>query len=327
MLPPMAPPRSLAFHVYDDLIVLALGQHDLRDDDWASFVDKAGSEIMRRPRPVLVVSEGGLPSASQREAMDQKLPAVGVLTAVMIDSLVARSAVTVRSWFSSMTIRAFPINSKFRAFPKHDHDDALLEALRYLEVDPARDAAIAGALPRLLNLVASGEAPPSNYSDDIFNALDDDGRLWGRFWITHHRERLAILAPVKGDGSHDDLALLLELTVVQTTSVLTVDLTFWQPNEGYRGSTKTGEERLTVSDPTQTRGLDLTVAGRAWGRLAVEVDRWSFLDPKGRARLELTPTTDATNGLTLRRRDVPVLRVVALGPDGQPLRSMTVVPP
>jgi hypothetical protein len=36
------------------------------------------------------VSEGGLPSASQREAMDRKLPPEGVLTAVMIDSLIAR---------------------------------------------------------------------------------------------------------------------------------------------------------------------------------------------------------------------------------------------
>lgn len=313
----MAPPRSLCFKVYDDIIVVALGMSPTRDDDWSGFVEQAGGAMMQRPRPVLVVSEGGLPSASQREAMDQKLPPGGVRTAVMTDSLVTRGAVTTRFWTGS-TVRAFPMSSKFRAFPKRDGDDTLREALRYLGVDPSRDAAIVHDIPNLCNMVASGPSA-SQYNGDIFDALDDEGRLWGRFWINRHHDGLSILAPVKGDDSHDDVTLLLELKVVQTTAVLTLNLTFWQPNEGWRGSTKTGEERWTEPDPKQTRSLDLSFAGRAWGRLVVEAGRWRFLDPKGGTRLELTPTTDTTSQFTLRRGDLPVLRVGAFGPDGQGL--------
>jgi hypothetical protein len=322
----MAPPRSLCFTVYDDIIVVALGVSPTRDDDWSRFVEQAGGAMMQRPRPVLVMSEGGLPSASQREAMDQKLPPGGVLTAIVTDSLVTRAAVTTSFWTNSM-VRAFPMNSKFRAFPKRDGDDTLLQALRYLGVDPSRDAAIARDIPKLCNLVASGPSP-SQYNGDIFKALDDDGRLWGEFWINRNHDGLTIRAPVKGDSSHDDVTLLLELAVVQPTAVLTLDLTFWQPSKGMRGSTKTGGERWTAPDLGQTRSLDLTFAGRAWGRLLVEAGGWRFLDPNGRTRLELTPTTDTSNEFTLRRGGAPVLRVAAFGPDGQALqRPMTVLHP
>ncbi len=290
----VSPPQSLCFQVYDDVILVALGVSPPNDSDWSRFVEQAGRAMMQGPRPILVVSEGGLPSASQRDAMDQKLPPAGVLTAVITDSPVTRGAVT--------------------------------DALRHLRVDPSRDAAIFSVIPRICNIVASGPSP-LNYNGDIFNALDDDGRLWGRFWTSRNHDGLSVLAPVKGDGSHDDVTFLLQLSVVQTTAELTIDLTFWQPNLGWRGSTKTGGERWTAPDLAQKRSLDLTFAGRAWGRLVVDGGRWMFLDPQGRTRLELTPATDATNPFTLRRGDAPVLRVAAFGPDGQPLRPMTALHP
>jgi hypothetical protein len=322
----MAPPRSLCFKVYDDIIIVALGVSPTRDDDWSRFIEQAGGAMMQRPRPILVMSEGGLPSASQREEMDQRLPPGGVLTAIMTDSLVTRGAVATSFWTNS-TVRAFPMNSKFRVSPNHDGDDTLLQALRYLGVAPSRDAAIVREIPSLCDLVASGPRP-WQYAGDIFDALDDEGRLWGQFWINRHHDGLSVRAPVKGDGSHDDVTVLLELKVVQTTVTLTLDLTFWQPSKGMRGSTKTGEERWTGPDPSQPRSLDLTFAGRAWGRLVAEAGRWRFLDPKGRTRLELTPTTDTTHPFTLRRSDMPVLRVSVFGPDGQALQKpMTALHP
>jgi hypothetical protein len=299
----MAPPRSLAFQVYDDLIVVALGQSAVRDDDFFRFIDEAGSKITRSPRPILVVSEGGLLSASQRAAMDHKLPSGCRLETVIADS--------------------------FRAVPKPDHYDALLAAFRSLAVAPSRDAAIVRDLPRLLNLVAGRPSLPSNYSDEIFDAMADNGRLWGRFWVTHRRERLLILAPLKGDDSPDDLAMFFELCVVQTTAALAIDLVFWQPNQGYRGSTKTSEQRRswTTPDPTQASSLELSIAGRAWGCLVVETDRWKVIDPKGRTRLELTATTAPTERFGLHRGDAPVLRVAALALDGKALQSTTLVPP
>ena len=101
--------------------------------------------MVRRARPVLVVSDGGYPSVSQRSAMSRKLPAGGVLTAVVTDALFARGALTVEAWFGGA----------IRAFPKDSAD----QALRYLGVDPSRDEAIYGSLGGMLNAVTSGLPP------------------------------------------------------------------------------------------------------------------------------------------------------------------------
>jgi hypothetical protein len=143
----VSPPRSLCFQVDDDIIVCALGRDAPSDHDWDRFVEQAGGEMMQRPRPVLVVSDGGHPSASQRDAMNRKLPPGGVLTAVVTDSLVAHGGVTIQSWFDS-TIRAFPKDNESR-----------LQALRYLGVDPSRDAAIFSAIGGMLNAVTCGLPP------------------------------------------------------------------------------------------------------------------------------------------------------------------------
>jgi len=125
--------------------VLVHGRDAPRDPEWARFIEEAGDEMGRRARPVLVVSDGGHPSASQREVMNQKLPRAGVLTAVVTDSLVARGAVAIESWFGGA----------IRAFPK----EAVVQALRYLGVDPSRDAAIFEDIGGLLNAVTSGVPP------------------------------------------------------------------------------------------------------------------------------------------------------------------------
>jgi hypothetical protein len=142
-----APRSSLSFEVHDDILLLVLGRDAPRDPEWSHFVEEAGSEMERRARPVLVMSEGGHPSASQREAMNQKLPRAGVLIAVVTDSLVARGTVAVESWFGGA----------IRAFPKDN--EAVVQALRYLGVDPSRDAAVFRALGGMLSAVTSGVPP------------------------------------------------------------------------------------------------------------------------------------------------------------------------
>jgi hypothetical protein len=140
------PRASLCFEVQDDVILLVHGRDAPDDAEWRGFVDEAGGAMTRSPRPVLVVSDGGHPSVSQRRVM-RGMPVGGVRTAVVTDSLVARGAVTIEAWFDG-TIRAFPKNNA-----------ALVEALRYLGVDPSRDDAIGDAIGGMLNAVTGGVPP------------------------------------------------------------------------------------------------------------------------------------------------------------------------
>ncbi len=140
------PRASLRFHVYDDIIILVHGRDAPNDVDWNGFVEETGGQMMRRPRPVLVVSEGGYPSASQQKALSQELPPDGARTAVLVDARVAER-VLIQSWFDGATC----------AFPKENK--ALLEALRYLGVDSSRDTALLDAIAAMLSAVTSGGPP------------------------------------------------------------------------------------------------------------------------------------------------------------------------
>jgi hypothetical protein len=134
------PRASLCFEVHDDILLLVHAREAPNDAEWSGFVTEAESEMMRQPRPVLVVSEGGLPSASQRTALNQKPH--GVLTAVLIDSCVAEG-----SWFEGGV----------RAFPKDEQ--GMIQALRYLGVDISRDEAIFDAIGGMLSAVTGGVPP------------------------------------------------------------------------------------------------------------------------------------------------------------------------
>ena len=127
-----------------DVALVVHGPKPPSSDDWDAFLDAAAALLPKRPDfvPVLVLTDGGRPSAAQREAMNRITPRNGVLCAVATGSAVARGAVSILSWF----------NPHIRAFPP----GALRDALAYLELDASRYDDVLARVARMRMQLASG---------------------------------------------------------------------------------------------------------------------------------------------------------------------------
>src|SRR6516225_445034 len=120
-------PTKLAFTKIESAesgYVLVLGAQNPPDAEWALWVDYIAHHIVPGSAPrVLVVTEGGSPTAGQRAALsnvtDQHRNAAKV--AVCTDSTMARGAITALSWF---------LPNAYRAFSPADID----KAIEYLEL-------------------------------------------------------------------------------------------------------------------------------------------------------------------------------------------------
>jgi hypothetical protein len=106
-------PTKLAFTKIESAesgYVLVLGPINPPDGEWSQWVDYIANNIVPGSGPrVLVVTEGGSPTAGQRAALsnvtDQHRNAAKV--AVCTDSTMARGAITALSWFLPNAYRAF----------------------------------------------------------------------------------------------------------------------------------------------------------------------------------------------------------------------------
>jgi hypothetical protein len=120
-------PTKLAFAKVDTLeaaYVLVLGPTNPPDAEWGLWVDYIANYIKPGSRPrIVVMTEGGSPTAAQRAALsavtDQYKNEAKV--AVCTDSTMARGALTALSWF---------LPNAYRAFSHADVD----RALQYLEI-------------------------------------------------------------------------------------------------------------------------------------------------------------------------------------------------
>src|SRR5437879_1536227 len=98
-------PTKLAFAKVDSLdsaYVLVLGPSNPPDAEWGMWVEYIANNIQPGSRPrIVVVTEGGSPTAAQRAALsnvtDQYKNEARV--AVCTDSTMARGALTALSWF------------------------------------------------------------------------------------------------------------------------------------------------------------------------------------------------------------------------------------
>lgn len=124
-------PTKLAFtkvESIDSAYLLVLGASNPPDAEWDQWVEYIATNIAPGSGPrVLVVTEGGSPTAGQRAALsnvtDQHRNASKV--AVCTDSTMARGAITALSWF---------LPNAYRAFSPADVD----KAIEYLDLTPAK---------------------------------------------------------------------------------------------------------------------------------------------------------------------------------------------
>lgn len=103
-------PSKIAFDQLDSAYVLVIGQANPRDAEWAEWVEfvTVNSTPGMKPR-IVVVTEGGAPSAAQRAALSDVTEAYKseVKVAVLTESTMARGALTALSWFAANVYRPF----------------------------------------------------------------------------------------------------------------------------------------------------------------------------------------------------------------------------
>lgn len=90
--------------------VLVLSERPPDEADWASWVAYIAEHISPETAPrVLVVTEGGAPSAAQRASLSRvtERHRHAAKVAVCTDSALARGAITALSWFMPNAYRAF----------------------------------------------------------------------------------------------------------------------------------------------------------------------------------------------------------------------------
>jgi hypothetical protein len=123
-------PIKLAFakvEEVDSTYVLVLGAANPPDVEWAQWVDYIATQIQPGSAPrVIVVTEGGSPTAAQRAALSKVTDRYKneAKVAVLTESVIARGALTALSWFAA---------DVYRPFSPTDFDNAL----KYLGVSSA----------------------------------------------------------------------------------------------------------------------------------------------------------------------------------------------
>jgi hypothetical protein len=113
----------------DSTYVLVLGSANPPDAEWALWVDYIATHIQPGTAPrVVVVTEGGSPTAAQRGALSDVTARYKDEARVVVctESTIARGALTALSWF---------LPDVYRAFSPADFD----KALKYLGLTSAAD--------------------------------------------------------------------------------------------------------------------------------------------------------------------------------------------
>jgi len=106
-----------ACHVVDDIVIGVHTDEPPDDTDWSAWIDASrraldGFGIVRG----LVYSMGGNPTSKQRSEINDLFRDRPQRVAVMLDSRIARGAVTALSWF----------NPQIKAFDHTQFDDACM---------------------------------------------------------------------------------------------------------------------------------------------------------------------------------------------------------
>ncbi|MCA9653446.1 MAG: hypothetical protein H6712_11250 [Myxococcales bacterium] len=122
--------------VVGNAVVGVHGPDDPNDADWTAYLN-AGREIMATGQDlcVLAYSLGGGPNSVQRSQVNDLFKNRPQRVAVMLNSALARGAVTALSWF----------NNRIKAFNLEQVD----EACRHLELSEAHTRRVKAALERL----------------------------------------------------------------------------------------------------------------------------------------------------------------------------------
>lgn len=128
---------TLAFGRVDRCVLLVHSEEAPTDREWDAYIDFVNAQLPDRIR-ILVVSNGGTPSAPQRNQIKDvatQFPDKTIPTAVITTSVLARGAVTAINWFFK-NVRAFaPME--------------IAEALKFLEIPPEAEAPVQQALAEL----------------------------------------------------------------------------------------------------------------------------------------------------------------------------------
>ncbi len=126
--------KTMAVKVVDRLFLVAYGTADPTDEEWDAYLDLVKHDGIERTMQ-LIYTDGGEPSAPQRQVLNELLRGRSVPVAVVSGSIRVRATVTALSWF----------NRKIRAFPP----SALRDAIAYLEIPISRTDLIEHELRQL----------------------------------------------------------------------------------------------------------------------------------------------------------------------------------
>jgi hypothetical protein len=99
--------RTMAFGNFMSCVILVHSATAPTDKEWGHYIDFLKQQRTAQTK-IIVVTEGGSPGASQRAKLTELFGKVGVPTAVMTESAVARGVVTALSWFYAGKLGAFP---------------------------------------------------------------------------------------------------------------------------------------------------------------------------------------------------------------------------
>jgi hypothetical protein len=161
------PPRpTLLYHIdaSQRFVLLVHGHDSPSDADWTRYLDAlVETRKHQTSGRILVVTDAVGPSAAQRETMNSRFIPIKVPVAVLTSSPVARSIVTILSWF----------NPLIRVFPPH----RLHDALTHLEIDHSQTseivALIGGMRMRLAGVdVASNAAAAELLAESAIAPMD-----------------------------------------------------------------------------------------------------------------------------------------------------------
>jgi hypothetical protein len=126
--------KNVAFAFVGDLAIAVYGAENPTDEEIAESLQAFAPLNKERVRS-LIVSDGGAPSALQREQLINSVGGHAHRSAVVTDAGKVRGAVTALSWF----------NKNIKAFPKAKLADALV----YLNVPAAQHDQVQREIRRL----------------------------------------------------------------------------------------------------------------------------------------------------------------------------------
>jgi hypothetical protein len=128
--------KTIATKVIDRLILVAYATKYPTDQEWDDYLGLIERQGIERTMQI-IATDGGTPTAAQRQRLKELLAGRSVPVAVISRSPLVRGSVTTLSWF----------NSQIKAFPP----EGLGNALAYLQIPKTRHAFIEKELRKLRN--------------------------------------------------------------------------------------------------------------------------------------------------------------------------------